>query len=213
MDLSDDVQVVLEEYRLIWAYYQRTFDERRELFNWYFKIVALPVGVLGSIAAGFLFADDAVSRSESRAAEFSDALQAGGAFLLLACLAGLTLYATYVRQCGNAGAYLQEIRMIRGYLRSRFTALEPLIHVAPLDRHSRDSRFGLGSVRFMRGLSLAVTNSSIGSAGIMLFTSREALAGSVGFVLIFLLHLGLYYRLAWKEFPVEEIDDERAGAA
>ena len=38
---------VLEEYKQLWSYYHKLLDERKNLLDWYFKVVTLPLGLVG----------------------------------------------------------------------------------------------------------------------------------------------------------------------
>ena len=39
---KDTLTIVLNEYKILWDYYNTTLAERINIYDWYFKIVALP---------------------------------------------------------------------------------------------------------------------------------------------------------------------------
>jgi|GEM_PF-6480384 len=40
-------EIMMEEYKLLWTYYITTLNERKNLFDYYFKAVTIPAGVIG----------------------------------------------------------------------------------------------------------------------------------------------------------------------
>ena len=43
---KETLSVVLSEYKILWDYYNTTLAERKNIYDWYFKIVALPATVV-----------------------------------------------------------------------------------------------------------------------------------------------------------------------
>lgn len=102
-------EIVIEEYKAIWSYYQKSIDERSNLFSWYFKIVTFPAVLIG-IAT--------ILKSEI-GIEITAYAISGMLFVIY--LTGLSLHITYAMQSSNAKK--MELTLIQ--LRSYFRKIEP----------------------------------------------------------------------------------------
>ena len=99
-----EIECALEEYKILWDYYKVTLEERRNLFEWYFKVVALPASIIGYILTQNIKITIAVD---------INLVLGGTIFAIFLC--GVTLYITYISESVNATKYFREITKIRRY--------------------------------------------------------------------------------------------------
>lgn len=140
---TNESDIVLEEYRQLWAYYHRTLDERKNLFDWYFKIVGLPVA---AIVLLLRFGGEGIKVIEDVSTYLLGVIG----------LTGVSLYATYACESANATRYEQALARIRSFWTSDAPELKRVIVIDEL-RSNGGSRV---SIKALRGVSLAIINSA-----------------------------------------------------
>lgn len=176
--------IVLEEYKTIWAYYQKSIDERSNLYSWYFKIVTFPAALIGVAA---------VLKTEI-GIELTSITISG--ILLIIYLTGLSLHITYAMQSSNAKKMELTLIELRSYLRKLEPELEDVLIFDKLRKDVKSSSL-LGTIKFWRGLVFSIINSAIiaGAASVLIdFSYWYAI------ILIYLLSFGLQNYLYSKMF-------------
>lgn len=151
---ADSKDVLREEYSQLWTYYRKTLDERKNLFDWYFKTVTLPASVLGLVAAAL-----------ARTPKFEVPPFLLPAFLGVVFLTGFILLITYKKESANASAYDKAITLIR---RRRWAEHPELFDVLTVDRIRGETSHPIvpGGVPAWRGMALVSINSGIGTLGV-----------------------------------------------
>lgn len=170
------VDIALEEYRALWAYYGRTLDERERLIANYLKIVALPSGVL----IGF-FVNSVSGQSEGQVGLTAIlgtnlAWAAGIILFLLACVGTSGLFA-YAHETKNSRQFLSSINALRAYFRSTYPELGKALIAEPDGRVDVKQRVGMTG-RYRAGMFL-ITNSGILFAGLFLLLGSTWTAATV----------------------------------
>ena len=190
MEIDKQNDYAMEEYKILWDYYKVTLEERRYIFEWYFKAVALPASIIG-----FLLTQDSSSDHFSRYNLYL------GVILVAIFLCGVTLYVTYVSESVNATKYFRSITRIRQYFQEHGSSL---INVFKVD-HDNDHKMnmhGRDVVKIFKGLTIPIINSAIALIPISLFLPMKSLyLVLIVYFCIILLHLTLYfliYRFAKK---------------
>lgn len=100
---------LIEEYRANWTYYNKTLDERKNLFDWFLRIV-------GITSAGFGIA----IRYDLLPIES----KYYGYFFFLITALGLALFLTYLKETSNSKGYLWSNNLIRDYFREEDAKLK-----------------------------------------------------------------------------------------
>jgi len=161
--VADDLelQVALEEYRSLWAYYQRTLDERATLFNYYFKVVTVPAGLALALTLRLTLKEGGIQGIEFATASGSNDLTDFVSNLLsVIFLIGLAAYTAYSKETANGRKYEQSLNVLRGYFGGRFASLSEVLVIGDL-RKPKSLFGGLGSIAFWRGMILVFMNSAI----------------------------------------------------
>ncbi len=183
--MPDDVkplEVAVEEYRHLWAYYHRTLDERKNLLDWYFKVVELPAAAIGYLVAN---GNGSVSVDP----------QTGAGVLGVVGLIGIAIYGTYAKESANAGKYQASMARIREFFRRSNQELD-LVLTIDRERAVNPNRSRLGSIRAWRGAMVALANSLVGTASLALALHWHTwCAWTLTFVGFAAVHLVLYERL------------------
>ena len=149
----EQTQIVIEEYKVIWTYYQKSIDERSHLFQWYFRIVTFPAALIGVAT---------ILRTET-GIEVSTYAISGLLFVIY--LAGITLHITYAMQSSNAKKMEIALIKLREYLRLKEPDLEDILIFDKLRKDVKTPKL-FGTIKFWRGLIFSIINSAIISGGI-----------------------------------------------
>ena len=143
----DKSNFIIEEYKHLWTYYHRLLDERNNLLNWYFKIVGLPVGLVG-----YFLVQKNVQATLSP--------EMGSIILALIFLVGLALYGTYAKESSNADKYHKAMVSIRKFVNTNIEGIDGAVVIDQL-RNIKDKPLQLGSTAFWRIAPLVIINSGI----------------------------------------------------
>ena len=179
MESYKDVECAIDEYKLLWSYYQKILDERKNLFDWYFKVVTLPATVVGYIASGAPGSPDIP-------------VQVIASLLFIIFLVGLTLYITYAKESSNAGKYECAMKSLRSFFRKKMPTLDEVIVIDDL-RAKKSTLKGFGSIKAWRGASIGIINSAIGVISISLLCTKFSLRfWAISYLVLLLSHVILY---------------------
>lgn len=148
-----DETVSLEEYRILWDYYKITLNERKQLFEWYFKLIAIPVTILA-----YMF----TQASKISTIYFSYV----GIALLIIGISGIVLYVTYITESINATHYYNKILKVQKFFRSKSSSL---INVYPEPvNDKRGNKYGFDIIKISKGLPIPIINSGVLSLAVYL---------------------------------------------
>ena len=170
---------VLEEYKQLWSYYHKLLDERKNLLDWYFKVVTLPLGLVGFFVS---------TKSE----QISLPHEIGATILVLIYFVGLALFGAYSKETSNAKKYHTAMVSLRNHINVKFPNLKGAIVIDEL--RSVDSKIlNLGSTAFWRISPLMLINSAVAVASLKLFLiETPPLMLSFVFIDSVVLHYFLY---------------------
>lgn len=176
--LNDNIHIALDEYKILWDYYKETLEERRTLFEWYFKIIALPVTILV-----LLF---------SQAEQNEQYVSILGYILIIIFLSGLSMYLTYTSESVNATKYFRQIMKIRNYFKMQYPSLHLVFDVQASDRRGHVQ--GVDFIKIFKGLPIPIINSAIGALGFLLISGTLLSTLTLGIYLVFMIvHLFAYF--------------------
>lgn len=165
-----DNAMFLEEYKLKWSYYNNTIDERKNLFDWYFKIVTIPASAFGLTNILSKNLDNSPFRMEDY-----------GTVFLIIFLCGLGLFVSYCISTGNAHRYLDRLRHLELILMN--TEYEP----------KPKSQLGfLLTVGFWRTTPIIFINSFIFSLYYYFLHIGTLHAVKIIFILTVIIHCSFY---------------------
>jgi len=176
-----DVQVAIEEYKVLWDYYKITLAERKQLFEWYFKIIAIPVTVFAYML--------------SQASQINNIYFVYvGAVLIVIGICGITLYITYIAESINATNYFKQIVNVQKYFRDSILPLESVFPVK--ERDPRASSLGNDIIKISKGLPIPIINSAVIIVGIYLFNNLAINSYIIIWYSILLgIHLLIYFMM------------------
>jgi len=100
-------ELVLEEYRILWDYLKHTMAERKTIYEWYFKVIALPTAIIGVLFG-------AQTPIPNLPNGFSKPFFMG--FLSVIFLASLSLFVSYVLQAANSLQYIEKIQAVKQFI-------------------------------------------------------------------------------------------------
>lgn len=151
-------EIIVEEYKALWAYYLRTLDERARIFDFYFKIVSIPFVLTGVVVITLRTLGDFDVAQQAQVIQRLDTIVWGASFFfLLAWLAGVACYIYYVLESANSRAYLLALSAIR----NRWREIPALSESIIIDLVRPNIRFAGGLIIHSRGLVLAIFNSAM----------------------------------------------------
>jgi hypothetical protein len=183
--MENKIQIAIEEYKAIWSYYQKSIDERFNLFSWYFKVVTLPAAVLGFIT---------IIKPEINS-EVIDYAVFG--ILTVIFLTGISLHITYAKQCRNASKLESSLRQLRAFFRTTEPTLESVLI---FDKLRQGEGFNIfKSVKFWRGMVFSIINSAVFSGAIAILLYPYYWLIILSYLLSLILHIMLY-RLCFKTY-------------
>lgn len=143
----DKSSIIIEEYKHLWSYYHRLLDERNNLLNWYFKIVGLPLGLVGYFLV-------------QKNGQVTLSPEIGSLILILIFFVGLSLFGTYAKESSNAEKYHKAMVSIRKYINMNIEDFDGVIVIDEL-RNIKDKPLQLGSTAFWRIFPLVLINTGI----------------------------------------------------
>ncbi len=150
----DKNSFIIEEYKHLWTYYLRLLDERNNLLNWYFKIVGLPLGLVGYFLV-------------QKNGQFTLPPEVGSIVLTIIFLVGLSLYGTYAKESSNASKYHKAMISIRKFVNENIDGIEGAVVIDEL-KNVKEKSFQLGSTAFWRISPLILINTGIAIGAIKL---------------------------------------------
>ena len=109
--IETNIQLIIDEYKILWDYYKKTLDERNEMFKNYSIFIGIPTTIL-SVVPQFL----------------SSYLWVIGLLLIIVSLIGISICYTYISECITSNRYLYKIDEIRSYLTNHFKLPENLLN-------------------------------------------------------------------------------------
>ena len=112
-------EFLIEEYKILWSYYKETINNRKNMLDWYFKIIAIPATLFTLI-------------SSLDNVEIENGLL--GIILLIISLSGVGIFVGYVLESKNSKRYLEEIQRIKCHLKGNkySTILKLNVSIGPL---------------------------------------------------------------------------------
>ncbi len=193
---------IIEEYKTLWNYYQRTLTERKHLFDWYLKIITLPSSLLGFLII-----------NKSNSIELPLDIAAG--ILMAIFFIGFSLFVTYSKESRNAENYLESIKRIRNYICQVNPNLADVL-IIEKTRRKNSYFFGIDIIKFFRSLVFVIVNSIVLSSSIELFYDRKnwitisiffGVSLFVHSLIYVLLHRDAYYH-DYVEVQAEKVHEE-----
>lgn len=145
-------EFIIDEYRACWDYYKKNQDERKNMFEWYLKVVGLP-------ATG-LFVSFVSIDGEYTLMYF--------VLSLLVALVGIGFFVAYVKESSNARGFLESINQIRDFYRRKFPKLNKVLI---MDRY-RDHNRKYESIKFWRSFVFFVLNSAFIASALFFILSE-----------------------------------------
>lgn len=184
MTHEKEIECAVEEYKILWDYYKVTLEERRNLFEWYFKVVALPASIIGYI----------LTQDITIAMDLDLNLILGG-ILVAIFLCGVTLYVTYISESVNATRYFRAITRIRQYFCSQGKTLSQVFKVDK-DKDAKMHVNGIDIIKIFKGLTIPIINSAVGLIPATVLLGVTTITGIVLlYATVLLCHLILYFAL------------------
>lgn len=192
-------EFLIEEYKHSWAYYKVILENRKNLLDWYFKIVTIPATLFTIIVA----LDNKV--------KIAEILQNNlGLIFLTIFLSGVGLYIAYARESGNAWSYLAAINKVKKFV---FPPPNHVILYYDLDCTERKC---LREVSFWRAFPLVTINSFLFGVSVYYGITQLRLIGAFwyvafAFLMSFASHIYYYPKLfmkAIRTFDEEQIADK-----
>ena len=144
-------EFVIEEYKLLWDYYNKTIIERKHLFDWFLLIITIPSSLIGYL-------------SFKKDGDFVIPLDISAYALLIIFFIGFSLFYTYLLASKNAGNYIKAIDNIRKIILDQPSPNEYkyLDEIKPLHAFRSEDKKGKGnSVKFYRSFIFIILNSTI----------------------------------------------------
>ena len=140
--------IILNEYKILWEYYNTTLSERKNIYNWYFKIIALPATIVS-----VLFKSNYVKLPSEDLTFFLLG------FYSIIFLAGISLFITYTLESAASAKYYNDINKMRRLLRDIVgKPNRQFIYVDP----NYKQRAKIFSIRFFKSFTVPIINSGIG---------------------------------------------------
>jgi len=177
-------EFLIEEYKTLWNFYKFTFEERKIIYEWYFKVVALPITILGALQGMF----------QGYLLTFPDFMTLFSKFMfLLLLLIEIALFVSYVLQSASSILYLRRIIKIR-------TIIGEYAHLNGLDGFENMFTQGTGDSRYAYSFSdykntiIPIVNSAIVIGFVHLFLNSNYLnfIWILGYIFIFTLSIILH---------------------
>lgn len=145
---KETLSVVLSEYKILWDYYNTTLAERKNIYDWYFKIVALPATVVS-----VLFNSDYIDLTNKNINFFLYG------FYGVIFLAGISMFVAYTFESAVSVKYYSDINNMRKLLikavnkknRSYFYIIE-----------NYERKATILSTKFFKSLTVPIINAGIG---------------------------------------------------
>jgi hypothetical protein len=192
------IEVLLEEYKALWHYYEVLVREWNTFIDAYFKVIALPASVVGFLTVQHV--------SESG---FAIDENISMAVLGVIGLAGLSLYVGYSKENRNGRAYEQAMKQIRAYLRDRHVDLHDNLIIddqrklaTGIDEQKTNYQWNIFGIKYWRGAAMMMINSAIMTASVsMYFDFSTLLEWVVAFVVLVLLHTSIYELIMKEKKP------------
>lgn len=170
--IADDkiVSVVLDEYKILWSYYQTIVKEWTSFIDAYLKVVTIPAGLLAVLLT------QGHEKLKVDAQVFRTCIAAG---LGMLSTIGFGIFIGYCKECENGNRYEAALAKIREWFRSKHVELHNVLIIDSL----RLSRTRIpGGIKFWRGLSMILLNSIIASIGIHVLANQKT---AVWLILLF----------------------------
>ena len=179
MDEKKVVDVALEEYRVLWRYYEVLVGEWNRFVDAYLKVVTLPASVVG-----FFAVQSQVNLGLSQSVRTNIIVAA----LALISLVGIGLFIGYAKECRNGVNYEKALTKIREFIRIKVPDISEYVIIDDLRKH-RLKFYIPGNINFWRGTPMILVNSAIGTSSISIFFSIE---GFVYWSLIFIAFVAIH---------------------
>ena len=199
MDEDKVIDVVLEEYKSLWHYYEILVKEWNGFVDAYFKIIAIPASIFGFLTV-----------QESSVSGFTIDDKIGAAILGVIGLAGVALYIAYSKENKNGRAYEDAMSQIRIFLRSKHVDLPHAIVIDDLreqvvKRYSgkRERRWNIFGIKYWRGAAMLIINSALITASAsVFFVFSSPFTWFLWFVILVILHTSLYESIMKEQMPL-----------
>ena len=173
---------IIEEYKHLWSYYHKLLDERKNLLEWYFKVVTLPLGLIGFFVST---KNDQISLTP----------EIGASILAVIYFVGLSLFGAYSKESSNANKYHMAMVSLRNHINVKFPNMKGAIVIDEL-RNVNGKPFNMGSTAFWRISPLTLINSAVAMTSLKLFIIETSiLTLSFVFIASVVLHYFLYQLL------------------
>ena len=183
-DSNDEMkQIILEEYKTVWECYRHTFTERKNIYEWYSKIIALPTAIIGILCSVNLSSQPDLKITVTTFL-FS--------FLLLIFLTSICIFVPYTIQSANSISYLERVHKAHKFVIDNFgEKYKPLFGA----EYINPNRFSL-TLADLKAAPIAILDSGI-FIFLINFYRPQFLWLSV---LIFIVSLVFHIGLSWVVF-------------
>ncbi len=194
-----ELDILFAEYDKMWSYYNKNLDIRKDLFDWYFKAIAIPAGIIA-----YLLKDlEKIQIQKSIPV----------AVTLTLWIMGIAIFITYTLESKNASNYEKACKCIRSEWRKKSPILNQAIIIDDLRNSYRSQIFQLDSIKFWRSVIIVIPNSFIalllGISIYSFFTELDqTFLGILFAATSFLLHFALWYFIGNIRKSKSEVKEE-----
>ena len=184
------IDFLIKEYEILWQYYYKSLEERKNIFEYYFKAVAISAAVMSVLALITRAKVDLLSIEKE-----SIFLVAGSIFVVIFFM-GFSCLVYYLLEARNGKRYQEVLSSIR----EKMYAIDPvlsksliMIHNHP-QTNAKENRWGLDWIIWWRAQIFISINSGVGCAAAVLLLSALSPSKPIGywagimFVILIALH-------------------------
>lgn len=175
MDTQDrTLEIVIDEYKILWQCFHKSLDERKNIYEWYLKVVALPTTIIS------IFLKSGESKNVS-------SFLIG--FYCVIFLAGISIFIAYTLEAASTAKFYKDINNIRQILVKEIKKEYRKLYC--LDKeYSRKAH--LFSVKFFKFLSVPILNSGIGLIALNSICVLEAYLNVLIYIFMIFMHVLIY---------------------
>lgn len=175
---KDTLTIVLNEYKILWDYYNTTLAERKNIYDWYFKIVALPATIVG-----ILFNTDYIDLTSKNINPFLYG------FYGVVFLAGVSMFVAYTFESATSTKYYININNIRNLLfELADNNSKKFLYIDEIS----GQEVKILSGKFFKSLTVPVINAGIGLLVLNNFHTWNIECNVLYYVIILCIHAILY---------------------
>ena len=179
-------EISLEEYKVLWDYYKYTLAERKNLYEWYFKIIALPATLIG-----LLHNTNIIESSNVYGVSASNFVFL---IVLLIFLTGMVIFASYALQAYSSTQYFDQINDVREFMRN--TLGNDIEKLFPTKKKGNTFQYAL-LLSDLKNAPIAIINSGIVLFLFNFYTLSNIWHNVLIFIISILLHIALSCFISW----------------